>query len=161
MKNISPFSVTLEGQGENPEFEVLVPKTKVNEWEPLTFNFTSKIGQTVKGLGFLLDFAATRTSDGTICIDNISFYKGLTDVKSLSAHFNTIKYYPNPATNEINISTTSELSQVNIRNLLGQNIKSIVFSSLEKAIDLSDVSTGNYFVTVKLAKGEISTQKKL
>jgi len=32
-------------------------------------------------------------------------------------------------------------------------------NDLTKTIDLSNVASGNYFVTVKLANGQLSTQK--
>lgn len=156
---ISPFGLKFEGPGGNPAFEVLVPNTKVNEWELLTFDFTSKIGQTVKKLVFLPDFAATRTSGGTTYIDNISFSDATTAVKSVSVEINAITCYPNPANNQINVSAKSEISQVIVRNLLGQSVKTVTVNALEKTIDLSTISSGNYFLTVKLADGQLSTQK--
>ena len=156
---ISPFGVKFEGQGGNPAFEVLVPNTKVNEWELLTFDFSNKIGQTVKRLVFLPDFAATRTTGGTTYIDNISFSDGITAVKSISAEIKAIICYPNPAIDQIIVSAKSEISQVIVRNLLGQSVKTVTVNGLEKAIDLTTISSGNYFLTVKLADGQLSTQK--
>lgn len=156
---ISPFGVKFEGPGGNPAFEVLVSNTKVNEWELMTFDFSGKVGQTVKRLVFLPDFAATRTSGGTIYIDNISFSDGTTAVKSVTADINAITCYPNPIINQINVSAKSEISQVIVRNLLGQSVKTVTVNALEKTIDLSTISSGNYFLTVKLADGQLSTQK--
>ena len=156
---ISPFGVKFEGAGGNPAFEVLVPNTKVNEWELLTFDFSSKIGQTVKRLVFLPDFATVRASGGTTYIDNISFSDGTTAVHPVSADVNAIKCYPNPAVNQLTVSAKSEISQLVVCNLLGQNIKSIRINGFEKTIDISNFSAGNYLVTVKLANGELSTQK--
>lgn len=156
---ISPFGVKFEGAGGAPQFEVLVPNTKINEWELLTFDFTNKIGQTVKRLVFLPDFLSTRVTGGTTYIDNISFSDGTTAINTVSADVAAIKCYPNPALNQLTISAKSEITEVIVRNLVGQYIKSIKVNSLEKTIDLSDISTGNYFVTVKLVNGELSTQK--
>jgi len=157
---ISPFGVKFEGPSGNPAFEMLLPNTKINEWEEMTFDFSSKIGQTVKRLVFLPDFAGTRTSGGTIYIDNISLSDGLTaDIQSTSADINAIRCYPNPSINILNVTAKSEISQVIVRNLIGQLIKTISVSAREKTIDLSDVSSGNYIVTVKLANGNLSNQK--
>jgi hypothetical protein len=156
---ISPFGVKFEGPGGNPAFEMLIPNTKVNEWELMTFDFSAKIGQTVTRLVFLPDFAAARASGGTIYIDNISFGDGTTAVNSVSADLNSVSCYPNPVINQINISATSEINQVTVRNLLGQSVKTVTVNGCEKMIDLSTISSGNYFLTVKLADGQLSTRK--
>ena len=156
---ISPFGVKFEGQGGNPAFEVLVSNTKVNEWELLTFDFSNKIGQTVKRLVFLPDFLTPRASGGTSYIDNISFSDGTTAVNAVAANLIEFKSYPNPAFNQINVSAKSEISQIIVRNLLGQALKTITVNGREKMIDLSTISSGNYFLTVKLVDGQFSTQK--
>lgn len=156
---ISPFGVKFEGAGGNPAFEVLVPNTKINEWEQLTFNFTNKIGQTVKRLVFLPDFLIPRATGGTTYIDNISLSDGTTAVNNVSADVNTVKCFPNPAINQLNILAKSEISQVIVRDLVGKSIKIVKVNGREKTIDLSAISSGNYFLTVKLADGKISTQK--
>jgi len=156
---ISPFGVKFEGPGGNPAFEVLVPNTKTNEWELLTFDFSSKIGQTVTRLVFLPDFPSTRTLGGTIYIDNISFSDGITALNSVSIDKNVFTCFPNPIMNQLTVNAKSEMSQVIVRNLLGQNVKLINVNGLEKTIELNDISTGNYFVTVKLANGHSATQK--
>lgn len=71
----------------------------------------------------------------------------------------TTKFYPNPVHNKLNIKSEEEISEVIIRDLTGQTLKTILVNSLEKSIDLSTVVSGNYFVTVKLANGLLSTQK--
>ena len=156
---ISPFGVKFEGPGGNPAFEMLIPNTKVNEWELTTFDFSAKIGQTVTRLVFLPDFAGTRTSGGTIYIDNISFSDGITAVKTVTAEIEAIKCFPNPAINQLTVTAKSEISQVIVRNLLGQSIQTLTVNGREKMIDLSTISAGNYFLTVKLADGQFSTQK--
>jgi hypothetical protein len=72
---------------------------------------------------------------------------------------NGINCYPNPIVNKLTVSAKSEISQIIVRNLLGQSVKSIRMNDLTKTIDLSNVASGNYFVTVKLANGQLSTQK--
>ena len=96
---------------------------------------------------------------GTFYVDNIYFYDdaftGLSDV----AIANGINCYPNPIVNTLHVSAKSEISQVIVRNLLGQSVSSVMINGLSKTIDLSAVASGNYFVTVKLANGQLSTQK--
>jgi len=71
----------------------------------------------------------------------------------------TIKCYPSQVIDRLNVRADSQISQVTVRNLLGQSVKSVVVNSTEKTIELSAVSAGNYFVTVKLANGQSATQK--
>jgi hypothetical protein len=67
--------------------------------------------------------------------------------------------YPNPVQDQLNIKSALEINQVIVRNLLGQNVKSFMMNSREASIDLNGISAGNYFITLKLANGQSSTQK--
>jgi hypothetical protein len=97
--------------------------------------------------------------NGTFYLDNLYFYNDLGTSLSAVAVSNGINCYPNPLTDKLSVSAKSEISQVIVRNLLGQSVKSVMVKSNEQSIDLSTVSTGNYFVTVKLANGQSATQK--
>ena len=154
---ISDFDVKFEGAA-GLNFEKKVPNTKINEWEQLIFDFSNKIGSTVSRLVIIPDFPATRTAGSTNYFDNISFNSNA-QTANVDLKADNINCYPNPILNQLTVNAKSEISQVIVRNLLGQNVKSIAVNGLEKTIDLSDVSTGNYFVTVKLANGQFSTQK--
>ncbi|MDD4969001.1 MAG: T9SS type A sorting domain-containing protein [Paludibacter sp.] len=91
-------------------------------------------------------------------IDNLYFFN---DVNNGLAKVETagIKCYPSQVSDRMTVSAESEISLVNVRNLLGQSVKSVVVNGHENTIDLSAVSAGNYFVTVKLANGQSATQK--
>ena len=95
---------------------------------------------------------------GTFYMDNLYFFNdtntGISDVAN-----NAISCYPNPVINKLIVSAQSEISEVTVRNLLGQSVKSVTINSTSRTIDLSDVAAGNYFVTVKLTNGQLSTQK--
>jgi chitodextrinase len=97
--------------------------------------------------------------NGTFYLDNLYFFNDLGTSLSTVAVANGINCYPNPMTNQLTVNAKSEISQVIIRNLLGQTVKTSMVNGLEKTIDLSTVSAGNYFVTVKMANGQLSTQK--
>jgi len=65
------FDLKLENGTYN--YEKLVPNTKVNQWEELTFDFSSQIGQTFKTLTIIPDFPSVRTIGSINYWDNISF----------------------------------------------------------------------------------------
>ena len=153
---ISDFGLKLETTG--GDLEIKKPNTLINTWEELTFDFSTKVGSTANVIVFIPDFLA-RTVATINYFDNISFSNGLTTSLGSTNSDNSIRCYPNPMNNTLNVSSSNEINQVIVRNMLGQTIKTITVNQLEKSIDLSDVSTGNFFVTVKLANGQLSTQK--
>ncbi|MEI8084608.1 MAG: T9SS type A sorting domain-containing protein [Paludibacter sp.] len=142
----------------------------------------SKLAQTLianQWNGFDISLAALKTANatidltkvtqvgfwsvnGTFYLDNILFYTGTynfaTSTSEVTAS-NEISCYPNPVIDKLTIKANSEISQVVVSNLLGQNVKSITVNGLDKTFDLNTVSQGNYFVTVKLANGQLSTRK--
>jgi hypothetical protein len=67
--------------------------------------------------------------------------------------------YPNPVQDKLHLNSERIISQVIIRNLLGQTIQSVNVNNSETTLDMSQISAGNYFVTLKLDDGRITTQK--
>ena len=57
-------------------------------------------------------------------------------------------FYPNPVKNTLNLSYNKEISTVEIFNLLGQKVNSIVVNSNDSQIDMSNLSKGAYMVKV-------------
>ena len=58
----------------------------------------------------------------------------------------TLKVYPNPAVNELNVVLTSENSTVSIYNAMGQKMDQVVVSGSEYKFDISSYAAGIYFV---------------
>jgi len=104
----------------------------------------------------------TFTGPGTFYIDNVLFYNGTytfsTGISSVIAD-NGIKCYPSMAKNSLNVSANSEISEIGIINLVGQFIKTVTINSISKSISLNDLVSGQYLVRIKLANGQIATQK--
>jgi hypothetical protein len=59
---------------------------------------------------------------------------------------NTLKLYPNPAVNELNIVLTEENSTISIYNSLGQRVEVVNVSGTEYRLDVSSYERGIYFV---------------
>ncbi|MDD2797173.1 MAG: T9SS type A sorting domain-containing protein [Bacteroidales bacterium] len=79
---ISKFDVKFENADASVNFEKLVSNTKVNEWEELTFDFTSQIGKSVSRLVIIPDFPTARTAGSVNYWDNITFNAGAaTEIK--------------------------------------------------------------------------------
>lgn len=80
------------------------------------------------------------------------------NVGALSVNEETIEtttIYPNPATNIINIKTVKTLESATVYDISGKLIKSINFNETSAYnIDISNISTGMYFLTVVSNKNE-------
>jgi len=68
-------------------------------------------------------------------------------------------FYPNPVQDKLRIKSNQIISQVIVRNLVGQAVKNVVVNNTDATLDLGQLSAGNYFVTLKLSDGRIVTQK--
>ncbi len=102
----------------------------------------------------------TFSGPGTFYIDNVIFYNGtwtftngINDVLASPV----INCYVNSG--KLNVSCQSEMSELTVRNLLGQNIRTEVANANSKVIDLSGLASGNYILVAKMANGQLSTQK--
>jgi hypothetical protein len=67
-------------------------------------------------------------------------------------------YYPNPFTNELNLSAKTTIDEVLIFNLMGQKVFSLKINATKKSIDLSHLPTGMYVLEVN-AEGTSATYK--
>lgn len=70
--------------------------------------------------------------------------------------FNGLQYFPNPVKNSLSISNSSMISQVEITSVLGQKMMTKSLNELQTEINLSNLSSGVYFVKVK-AEGKEKT----
>jgi hypothetical protein len=72
-----------------------------------------------------------------------------TGVNNISTS-NIVKIYPNPNNGKFVINmNTNDLYYVSITNIVGQNVVSTTFTGITKEIQLNEVESGMYFVTVK------------
>lgn len=97
--------------------------------------------------------------NGTFYLDNLYFFNDTSTGLNPVEKSNEIRIYPNPTKDMLMISAKSEISLVTVRNLVGQTVKTQTVNGFEKSVDLGDITAGNYFVTIKLSNGIISTQK--
>lgn len=109
----------------------------------------------VKQVGFWL-------VNGTFYMDNLFFYKGNYETKTAVPDITAetiVSMYPNPVQDKLQVNSEQIISQVIVRNLIGQAVKNVEVNSNETTLDFSQISAGNYFVTLKLADGRFTTRK--
>jgi hypothetical protein len=148
----------LKFSGDGGDVAIMVPNTKINEWEELTFDFSSKIGTTYKNIQLVPEHPATRTTGSTSYFDNISFNPSAPLLVPTKVTSKT-KCFPSLVTNNLTVTSDNEIREVVIRSLVGQTVKSVTVNELEKSMDVSNLSAGTYLVTVKLQSGAVSTHK--
>lgn len=68
---------------------------------------------------------------------------------------NSINIYPNPASNEVNIQTDLDVSEVYVLDLQGKELQ----KTSSKDVNLSKLSSGIYLIKVKLKNNEVWTSK--
>ena len=153
---ISNYMLKLENGGTT--FEKIVANTKINQWEELTFDLTDKIGQTITRLTLIPDNIATRNAERIVYWDNISFNSNAPSGLQNPNNFN-IRLFPNPVNDYFKITADGQISSISIRNLVGQIILNAEADSNEMNLDLRNISTGNYLITIKLMNGESVTRK--
>lgn len=70
-----------------------------------------------------------------------------------------VQLYPTLCTDKLNVSADSEISHIIVCNLVGQTVKSVAVNHAQTTMDITNVAAGNYYVTIKLANGQVATQK--
>ena len=88
--------------------------------------------------------------------DCITPLVGLNEIK---LEDNSIVLYPNPANNQVNISSENIINSIEVFNSLGQSVYKSNIKSREKIIDINSLSKGVYVIGVNTDKGYI--KKKL
>ena len=71
-----------------------------------------------------------------------------------------INIYPNPTENELNISSSVEITKIEILNILGQVVYTNEMKSKNTKIDISNLPKGNYIAKIHTQKG-VKTEKIL
>tara|TARA_B100000787_G_scaffold164621_1_gene147523 strand:+ start:18725 stop:20341 length:1617 start_codon:yes stop_codon:yes gene_type:complete len=93
-------------------------------------------------------------------IDYVRVYQEATASISEINNLLNVKLFPNPLNNKLNIRFSSDLGKITgtIYSLTGQKIQVFIQNSLEKTIEISNLSDGIYFLKLETEKGT-STHK--
>ncbi|OIP83268.1 MAG: hypothetical protein AUK44_05615 [Porphyromonadaceae bacterium CG2_30_38_12] len=154
------------GDGESSALEVNInggttPQLVANQWVSVDVPITALGGVVAGGLARndVAQIGITTANVSYVWYDNIYLHKntvisGIVNTKT--ANFNI---YPNPVMNKLTIKAESAISEITIRNIVGQSIRTEVLNANSRTVDISDLAAGNYFVVAKMANGEVSTQK--
>ncbi len=107
----------------------------------------------------LFQFKFDHGTGGIFYMDNLYLYNDDFSGILTPEESNAITYYPNPVNDIITIKSKTTINQAIFCNLLGQTVKVIQVNGFDKSVNLSDLSSGNYFVSLRLNNGVIETRK--
>ena len=143
--------VGLKFEGPNPDGsggvifkEIKVANTLTNgNWEQLTFDFSSEIGNTFDRFVVIPDFDDSRFQDHITYFDEISFGNQTAGLNEFD--LNSIKFHPNPANKFINFSSllNSNIS-VDIYDMLGKEV--LRSEHVQSQLDISILKPGMYLL---------------
>jgi hypothetical protein len=66
--------------------------------------------------------------------------------------------FPNPASNNVNVQSNSDISRLTIFNHLGQSVKEVLVNSTEANVNVDGIEAGVYIIRIETANG-YTTQK--
>lgn len=92
------------------------------------------------------DYGVTITLTGCVATSACITY---TFLSTKAVEYAGFKVYPNPTTDILNIEYTSDISNVSVYNLLGQQVLNKKGTATSTDIDLSGLNTGTYLVKVE------------
>lgn len=134
--------------------EVKVANTKVNEWEKLTFDFSTvdHEGMTYDQIVVFPDFLGDRAEDQIIYFDNIVIGDAeVNSVKTLTA--SEVSVYPNPANNLVEVAIENgSIENITVLNLTGQSV--LEQNTNSATLDVSMLATGVFTIQVTTSLGQ-------
>lgn len=81
-----------------------------------------------------------------------------TKISNASATYQNIKVFPNPATNYLNIATTTDYKRLNIVNIYGSVVKDFRLIGNFNVLDLNGIAPGIYLVNAFSQDGVFTKQ---
>ncbi len=108
-------------------------------------------------------YSGSTTLSTTMQVDNVVVKGKDVTLKVREKAFNNINIYPNPATNQITVSSddVNKIKEIRIYNQLGQITKFIQQHEPNRPIDISTLVNGIYVVQITNNEGQTTAQKLL
>lgn len=138
--------------------EIKIPNTVVNQWELITFDFSSHLGNVYDQLVVFPDFdLGGRSADHVCYLDNVfgptSVATGLTPSESIE-----LSLYPNPTNTNCKISSSHPIDELKVYNMIGELVFENQMPDTNPILDISDLPSGMYIVQAS-ALGQTFSKK--
>ncbi len=141
---------------DDKEHELIYNAPTQGGWISYDIPLSNFSGLTTRGNIAQLIISGNPVGTGTLFIDNVYF----SDVALTNNTFanNTLKIYPNPASNSITLENESTIESVNIYNVIGQEVKVASPNANSITLDISNLETGIYIIK-SVSEGKTNTTK--
>jgi len=145
----APVLLKLEN-GSSP-IEISANTTVANEWETLTFDFTGLVNGSYNAATIIYDLGTVGdgSADFTLYFDDIQF-QGAVNTQDLNDL--GVSFFPNPATTQLTIQSSSDLRAVEVYNVNGQRILANEAVS-NNTISTAGLAKGVYVLRVTTSEG--------
>ncbi len=80
------------------------------------------------------------------------FYQIPTAINILPSPSVSISIFPNPATDELNITSANKITNITISNMIGQTVYMHDYNAEQVQIDVADLPNGVYFAKINEVK---------
>ena len=141
----------------SPVKEFLLPLSPLNQytWNRFDIPLTSFTGvEKTK----IFQFKFVGSGGKTVYVDNIYFHNNV--ISSVNqATTGSVKVYPAVVTDKLTIETEAGIKQVTLSTITGQKVYTAGINQNSTTVDLTNVSQGNYLITVQLENGQIAVHK--
>lgn len=98
------------------------------------------------------------TSDGSVIEEGWSADITCESLSIDESAISGFKMFPNPATNELNVSASNRIQEVSVFNMLGQKVLEEQVGATSSQLNIARLQTGAYLIQVT-ADGQIGTYK--
>jgi 3'-phosphoadenosine 5'-phosphosulfate sulfotransferase (PAPS reductase)/FAD synthetase len=132
--------------------------------EPVTYEFDTSVneafvwnGETFTETGdYTRTFTAANGCDSIVTL-HLNVITGISEAEM------QISIFPNPANDILNITSSEQISEIEIVNALGQVVKRVEVNADNAVCNVEDLTSGMYVVrirTMNLSKGAVVSQRK-
>ena len=124
--------------------------TTGTEWQTITLDFGTGLGNYPTMVLFVDSGDAGAGSSDTFLVDDIAIYSATADVRD--NNMLNISMYPNPTSNRLNISAQNIIKSAVIYNILGKQVMCLEINKNSESIDVSSLASGMYLIKYSLNK---------
>lgn len=133
--------------------EILTTENGGWNYKTMTFNLTSYIGEKI----YVAFVHKGSTDKDRITIDDVMVQE---QTSIITKPVVTMSLYPNPASNNLNIVSSSNIRNIRVMNLLGQQVLSIANVGSEfYTLDIAKLNAGVYIVSITDANGKVNSSR--
>jgi hypothetical protein len=124
------------------------PTVWLNQFEePVSIDLSPYQGQSIK-IRFRGYNDAGEVLTYSWFIDNVKVIATDTIPDSVNETAFQASIYPNPVNQMMTVKSANEIQRISIHNLLGVKVKEFIVNDMEAVIDLSELTTGMYLITL-------------